>query len=67
MEPRALISANSTPLKHAKDLEACNPGKVEENLQGPSFNKGMSIHCIAKTRHKSPYTIAERQFATCTT
>jgi len=63
MEPRALISANSTPFK---DKEITDLDKTQHALSELSLNKGKSLSYKANMRLGFYDTIAKRQSTTCT-
>ena len=45
MEPRALVSANTTPFKEQKENEVSDLDKAQRALSELSLNNG-KVHCV---------------------
>jgi hypothetical protein len=64
MEPRALMSANSTPFK---DKSISYLDKTERALSELSLNKGTSTLSASNSRSRFHDAVTERQFTSCET
>lgn len=63
MEPRALMSANTTSFK---EKEAADIEQTQRALSELSLNQGKSLSYTANLRLGFDDTVAERQSTTCT-